>query len=117
METTSQMHFGANLNANCRAIANAPASEQQIRTSFPSIGRLFVSLLDKNCAANSSICSDPSDNDIPCYRYQNEIKSGAKLMVLEGQTAVLVSHGEVSGISTRRRARCVRARPLCRFPL
>jgi membrane protease subunit (stomatin/prohibitin family) len=45
--------------------------------------------------------TEPSDNDILCYRfprYQNEIKNGAKLTVREGQAAVFVSEGQIADV-------------------
>jgi membrane protease subunit (stomatin/prohibitin family) len=45
--------------------------------------------------------TEPSDNDILCYRfprYQNEIKNGARLTVREGQAAVFVSEGQIADV-------------------
>lgn len=47
--------------------------------------------------------TEPSDNDILCYRfprYQNEIKNGAQLTVREGQAAVFVSEGQIADVFT-----------------
>lgn len=45
--------------------------------------------------------TEPAQNDILAYRfprYQNEIKTGAKLTVREGQTAVFVNEGQIADV-------------------
>src|SRR5437762_6803387 len=45
--------------------------------------------------------TEPAENDVLAYRfprYQNEIKMGAKLIVREGQSAVLVNEGRLADV-------------------
>src|SRR5215468_6107708 len=47
--------------------------------------------------------TEPAQSDVLAYRfprYQNEIKMGAKLIVREGQNAVLVNEGRLADVFT-----------------